>query len=217
MKKQILTTLSMAFIAGSLVFTSCKKDDATAPVVTLAGAATVSSILNEAYTDPGATAKDETDGTITVASDFSSKFNKDLAGTYVITYTATDAAGNVGTATRTIDVANSAKNLAGNYSVLEAFAGSTAYTETITTSSTTNNRILVAKFGNYPGGAVYMLISGSTISIPTQTVACGTVGNVANREFSGSGTVASNGNISITYKEVTNGTTTNTTAAYTKQ
>jgi hypothetical protein len=216
MKKQILTTLSIAFIAGSLVFTSCKKDDSTAPVVTLTGAATVSSVLNEAYTDPGATAKDEKDGTVTVTSDFSTKFKKDLAGTYVITYTATDAAGNVGTATRTIDVANSAKSLAGSYSVTDVVGGSsTTYTETVSASSTTNNRILVVKFANYVNGAVYMVVTGATLSIPTQTVLCGNP--AANREFAGTGAIATNGQITVNYSEKTNGTTVNGVGTYVKQ
>jgi trimeric autotransporter adhesin len=221
MKKQILTTLSIAFIAGSLVFTSCKKDDATAPVVTLTGAATVSSVLNEAYTDPGATAKDEKDGTVTVTSDFSSKFNKDLAGTYVITYTATDAAGNVGTATRTIDVANSAKNLAGSYAVAGnqttsgPGAGAYTYTDAVTASSTTNNRVLVTKYAGYSNANVYFVISGTTVTVPEQTVLSGSP--ASNRKLSGTGTISAAGVISLSYTEVTNGSTAVGTLVYTKQ
>jgi trimeric autotransporter adhesin len=216
MKNQVFSTLSIALVAGSLVFTSCKKDDVTAPVVTLTGAATVSSSLNAAYTDPGATAKDDKDGDVTVTSDFATKFNKDAAGTYTITYSATDEAGNVGTASRTITVANDAKNLAGTYSVSDVSGGSTTtYTETISASSTTNNRILVTKFGNYANAAVYMTVSGTTITVPTQTVASGSAGNVANREFSGTGTVSSTGSIVINYTEKTNGTTTTGVGTYT--
>jgi trimeric autotransporter adhesin len=218
MKKQILSTLSIALLASSFLFTSCSKEDTTAPVVTLTGAASVTSVLNEAYTDPGATAKDETDDKVTVTSDFDVKFKKDITGTYVITYTATDAAGNVGTATRTIEVANSAKFLGGTYSVTDVVGGSSStYTETISASSTTNNRILVTKFGNYANAAIYMVVSGTTISIPSQTVLAGAAPNAANRTFTGTGAIGSNGQITINYTETTNGTTANGVGTYVKQ
>jgi hypothetical protein len=79
--------------------------DTVAPVVTVTGAATVTTEFNESYTDAGATATDAsgadnntlsvvTTGTVDVA----------VVGTYTLTYTATDASGNVGTATRTVNV-----------------------------------------------------------------------------------------------------------------
>ena len=37
MKKQILTTLSLAIIAGVLSLTSCKTEDAGAPMITVTG------------------------------------------------------------------------------------------------------------------------------------------------------------------------------------
>jgi hypothetical protein len=154
----------MAFIAGSLVFTSCKKsDDVAAPVVTLTGNASVTSILNAAYTDPGATAKDEKDGTISVTSDFSTKFNKDLAGTYVITYTATDAAGNVGTAVRSIEVYNEAKSFSGTYRGTET-ATDSSY-GTITPSTTVNGRFSIAKFGTYKSAIVTMKYVAGVITM----------------------------------------------------
>ena len=47
-------------------------------------------------------------------------------GTYTVTYSATDAAGNVGTATRTIHVVNDAEYLAGTYTTTES--GSPSWT-----------------------------------------------------------------------------------------
>src|SRR5436853_6644573 len=123
MKRQFLL-LTGTLIAGSMLFVaSCSKDDGdtTAPVVTLAGNSSEDVILNSGtYTDPGATASDAEDGSVTVTSDISSTNpNTNYADTYTITYTATDAAGNVGTATRTVRVYNEAENYAGTYNVID--------------------------------------------------------------------------------------------------
>ncbi|EIF50548.1 immunoglobulin-like domain-containing protein [Sulfurovum sp. AR] len=76
--------------------------DTTAPVVTLAGSTTVHIDQDSIYTDAGATATDNIDGTI--APVMSGTVNTAVAGTYMITYTAEDSAGNIGTATRTVIV-----------------------------------------------------------------------------------------------------------------
>ncbi len=72
--------------------------DVTAPVITLNGDATVTLTAGEDFTDPGATALDNTDGDITaniiVAGD---AVDTDTPGTYVITYDVMDAAGNAAT------------------------------------------------------------------------------------------------------------------------
>jgi len=77
--------------------------DATAPVVTLLGDATVTVANGILYADAGATASDTLDGPIT-PSVASNTVNTATAGTYEVSYSATDAAGNVGTTTRTVIV-----------------------------------------------------------------------------------------------------------------
>ncbi|MDB4675773.1 DUF5011 domain-containing protein [Akkermansiaceae bacterium] len=72
--------------------------DTTAPVITLVGNATPKVEAGFPYNDAGATA----DGGETVTA--SGTVNTSVVGTYTITYTATDASGNVGTATRTVIV-----------------------------------------------------------------------------------------------------------------
>ncbi len=222
MKKQILTALSLTLVAGALVFTSCKKsDDTSAPIVTVTGSTDVLSILNAAYTDPSATAKDDKDAAVTVTSDFSTVFNKDLAGTYKITYTATDAAGNVGTGVRFIEVYNEAKgfakayNVAGNQTTSGPGAGAYTYSDSISTSTTVNNRVTVLKYAGYSNAKVAFDINGTTVSIPSQTFLCGSP--ASNRALSGSGTVSATGVISISYTEVTNGSTAVGTLVYTKK
>lgn len=76
--------------------------DTTSPVVTLLGNSTVSLALNASYTDAGATARDDTDGTITPT--MTSNVDTSTAGTYTVTWSATDSCGNTGTASRTVVV-----------------------------------------------------------------------------------------------------------------
>ena len=76
--------------------------DTTAPVVTLLGSATVSIDVGADFTDPGATATDDRDGELAVT--VTGEVDTNTAGTYTLTYSASDFAGNTGTATRTVIV-----------------------------------------------------------------------------------------------------------------
>ena len=76
--------------------------DTTVPVITLSGDAEVSVQQGDAYTDAGATASDSADGEVAVVT--SGSVDANTAGQYVITYTATDVAGNQATLTRTVTV-----------------------------------------------------------------------------------------------------------------
>ena len=76
--------------------------DIVPPVITLTGGATVSILLNDTYSDAGATALDNVDGNLTVSSYGS--VNTNIAGDYNITYRATDSEGNVASAVRTVSV-----------------------------------------------------------------------------------------------------------------
>ena len=80
--------------------------DVTVPVITRVGDATVSLELGSTYTDAGATAVDNIDGTITssIVAD-TSAVNVNAVGTYTVTYNVSDAAGNAATqVTRTVQV-----------------------------------------------------------------------------------------------------------------
>ncbi|WP_452603186.1 immunoglobulin-like domain-containing protein [Pontimicrobium sp. MEBiC06410] len=80
--------------------------DLTAPVITLNGDAMMNVIVGTSFTDPGATATDNTDGdisaSIVVGGDM---VDTNTVGTYVITYDVSDAAGNAADqVTRTVEV-----------------------------------------------------------------------------------------------------------------
>jgi len=77
--------------------------DTTAPLITLNGAASVSLTVGGTYTELGATWSDAVDGSGTV-SDITGTVNTTVMGSYTRTYRKTDAAGNTGSATRTVTV-----------------------------------------------------------------------------------------------------------------
>ena len=80
--------------------------DSVGPIITLLGASTITHQLGDTYTDAGATATDAVDGTITVTTSGSVDVN--TAGTYTLTYSALDAAGNTAVeVTRIVTVADS--------------------------------------------------------------------------------------------------------------
>lgn len=212
MKKNILSLSAIALVAA--LFTGCNKEDTTAPVVSLTGAASQTISLQGTYTEMNATATDDEDGTLTPT--VSGTVNVNQTGTYTITYTATDAAGNTGTATREVIVKNDAEGMNGTYSCSIAGTPPYVYTQTVTASQTLNNRIHFSKFGDYSGNtAIYANVVSTTVDLPSQTAV--QVGSpAADRTFAGTGSTTSNG-FTITYTEVTNGSTINTVETFTKQ
>jgi len=76
--------------------------DITPPVITLNGINPTTVNLLEKYIDAGATAIDNRDGKVDVF--VSGSVNTHIAGSYTITYTATDRAGNTTTLTRVVHV-----------------------------------------------------------------------------------------------------------------
>ena len=76
--------------------------DTVAPVITVIGGNPVDSELNNVYVDLGATATDNIDNNVLVTS--SGTVDITEVGVYIISYSASDSAGNIGTATRTVNV-----------------------------------------------------------------------------------------------------------------
>ena len=78
--------------------------DTAAPVITLTGAASINHEQGTSYVDAGATATDAVDDSVEVV--ITGTVNAATAGTYTLTYTATDQAGNISSTTRTLVVAD---------------------------------------------------------------------------------------------------------------
>ena len=98
----VVLVTGMLLLVGSGGSSGGGSDDTTPPVITLKGKPTVTIEQGTKYTDAGATAKDDVDGVVEVTTSGSVDTSK--VGTYTITYTATDEAGNEATKTRKVKV-----------------------------------------------------------------------------------------------------------------
>jgi hypothetical protein len=78
-------------------------EDTTAPVITLSGG-NQTLTQGDTWIDPGFSATDDVDGDLTGSVTVSGSVNTAVPNTYTLTYSVADAAGNIGTATRTVTV-----------------------------------------------------------------------------------------------------------------
>jgi len=78
--------------------------DISGPEITINGSNPVNISHGLTYTDQGAFANDDVDGNITNNIQMSSNVNTSIVGTYTVTYSVADTAGNTTSATRTINV-----------------------------------------------------------------------------------------------------------------
>jgi len=98
--------------------------DRVAPTIALLGGATVQVPAAVEYVDEGATATDDIDGDVTDSIVVSGTVNSAVIGTYTLTYTASDRAGNKATAVRTVNVGiNKGTGGAGGGQVSPLFLG----------------------------------------------------------------------------------------------
>ncbi|MFA5764246.1 MAG: DUF5011 domain-containing protein, partial [archaeon] len=87
--------------------------DTIAPTITINGANPASVTVNHAYTDAGATATDNIDGDITANINVTSNVNTAVIGSYSVTYSVTDGAGNSTSTSRTVNVVSGGINNGG--------------------------------------------------------------------------------------------------------
>jgi hypothetical protein len=179
MKKQLLAIAAIAFVAGTVMITSCKKEDTTAPVITLTGGDQTQSLPNTAgagtWTDPGFTAEDDEDGNLTANVEVTGTVDPNRKGSYVITYTIHDAAGNQASATRTVNIVNDAEYLSGVYggSTDSCAVGGGPFPwatdqPDVLTSDTVNNLIKINNFGAFGQSInIWATVNGTSLNIPT--------------------------------------------------
>ena len=91
-------------VTGTITINAAVTADTTPPVISLLGSSTINLTVGDTFTDPGVTANDDIDGDVTLSITASGIVDTTTAGTYVITYSVTDTAGNTTTVDRTINV-----------------------------------------------------------------------------------------------------------------
>ena len=94
------STISFNLIVNELQ----SNTDTIPPVITLNGSSTVQLNVGDTWTDPGASANDETDGDISDSITVNGTVDTSTVGTYTLTYSVTDAANNTNSTTRTVIV-----------------------------------------------------------------------------------------------------------------
>jgi hypothetical protein len=168
MKKIALSMTALAVVLA-VTFTSCKKDDTGAPVITLTGNGTIEVNLGDVYTDAGATATDDQDGDITPTA--TGTVNTEKVGSYTITYSAVDAAGNeAAEVVRTVNV--KAEKLAKTYSVVESYTPTSpevTYSQVVSVSVTGFDKLAFSAFGDYPAANIIATASASGLTAPEKT------------------------------------------------
>ena len=97
--------------------TTLTPPDTTPPVITLNGSSTINLNVGDTYTEQGATATDNVDGNITANIVITGTVNTSAAGTYLVNYNVSDAAGNAATqVTRTVIVTQPSSGCSGGIS-----------------------------------------------------------------------------------------------------
>lgn len=217
MKKQILSITAAVLLTGAMILTGCKKEDTSAPTITLLGDASMSIYIGETFTDPGYKATDldgkEDESDVTALVTKSGAVDNTKSGDYTITYSVTDEAGNKSVdVKRTVSVKHRAASISGLYSVTESCTGvpSSPFNSNITQASTPTT-VEISNFGDY-GVVVQGSLGGTnntTITIASQVIAGAT--------FSGTGTIDPDGKkVTISYSAADGVNTVNCTQTMTR-
>jgi hypothetical protein len=210
MKKYFVAS-AFVLIVCTVGWYGCSKKSTTAPVIYLSGNNPVYISLGTPYNDAGATATDATDGTITSSIVVKGlPINTNLVGTYTIYYDVTDKEGNAAyEVTRTVYVVNDAANYAASYNESTLCSTTQSALDTITASSSINNRLIISDFGLNMAASIYADVSSLNINIPSQTV--------GSHVYWGTGTISNNNTVLvISYNDSTAGIRTSCSSTYTK-
>jgi hypothetical protein len=133
--------------------------DNVAPTITVTGANPLSLNVGATFSDPGASASDDVDGDLTAQITSTNNVDTTVSGTYTVTYSVSDAAGNTGTATRTVAVATVPVSLADS-DFISAGPNTTwqsIYTAVLKNEGTSSQdeQVVVINITSMPTGARY--------------------------------------------------------------
>ncbi|MFT7588350.1 MAG: hypothetical protein ACI959_000557 [Limisphaerales bacterium] len=189
MKKINTYVRVMACALALVLFTQCTEDDLNSPIITLSGYDPVFVALGGSYIEDGASASDIEDGEITTINVDDSELDADKFGVYQILYSAVDAAGNTGSATRTINVFIPIPDFFGVYTTSnEACDDGSGFIYDVTISQSTvdsNTMVYSLNLGDFDPEAVGdITISGDLNAQLSFDFSSGGV------DFSGSGNVS---------------------------
>lgn len=174
MKSNKRTILLGSALLGFVFMTGCSKDDTVAPTLSLTGDANLTYSLPASgtaagtWTDPGFTANDDQDGSVSsqVTVSGANAVNLGRKGVYTVTYSVSDKAGNTTSATRTINVVNDAEIFAGTYANSVdscTTTPSSQFSATLATSDTINRLVKISNFGAYGNTiSIWATITGSS-------------------------------------------------------
>jgi hypothetical protein len=150
MKK--VTFFFSTLMAALMIFSACEVEDLDNPTITLVGG-DMEIVLNDpaGFTEPGFAATDEQDGDLTAQVIVTGTVDVTKIGSYEITYSVSDKAGNKTTAKRIVDVIVKQSTYLGVWSVSEVITGSNPdpnwmYSATIAASSN-QTTLLITNFG----------------------------------------------------------------------
>lgn len=211
--KLAIATLLMISVATSSCKKGCmdsdaenyssevKKDDGScvyAPTITLNGQATLTLSVGDTYTELGATAQNTDGSSATVVVD-NSDVNTAVAGTYTVTYTAENEHGTA-VAVRTVKVEINQSTFLADWACVSD-CSTTQFpvdgTRTLIAGNNSDEFIIDGAFTGV-GGQILCKISGTSITVPSQTVTVA-LGDVV---LSGSGSINTTGDeftINFTY------------------
>lgn len=220
-----MRTFLLLLVAGSMVMTSCKrkgctdptavnysskakKDDNSCnyiPFIQLNGASSVTINVGDVYNDLGAVANNADGSSVPVATN-ASNVNSSVAGSYIVTYSATNEFG-TSSIQRTVNVVIGQSNWEGFWTVSDNCSGAFPLNATpeITAGGGSTDIVIDGMFsiaidpipiilpsGLYiaSGGTCNATIDGNVITVPQQDYSIAGIGTIT---YSGSGTMNATG------------------------
>jgi hypothetical protein len=140
-------------MAALMIFSACEVEDLDNPVITLVGG-DMEIVLNDpaGFTEPGFAATDEQDGDLTAQVIVTGTVDVTKIGSYEISYSVSDNAGNKTTAKRIVDVIVKQSTYLGVWTVNEVITGSNPdpswnYSATIAGSTADMMKLNITNFG----------------------------------------------------------------------